>query len=198
MDSIDPPPLSLSLSLSRSFCSRPPAGTPRAFETIETGAWLQGAGSFVLLSPPSSPTWSSSELQVQVAFRTLSPDGLLLQLFGEADMMQYLSLSLSGGRIVMEFVSSSLSTPSRLETVSAYSNGNWYFVTAELAGRNAFLTVNMTEMRSTEVNLVMNFNFTDQIYIGGLSPETQADIGRYVPRTLHVCSCWKVQMLANF
>ena len=87
----------------------------------------------------------------------------------------------------MVFVSSSLATPTRLETTGVYSNGNWYVITAELAGRNASLTVNMTEMQFGEVQgLVMNFNFSDQIYVGGLPPVTQAAIGRYAPTTF-VC-----------
>ena len=95
-------------------------------------------------------------------------------------MMQYLSLSLSGGRVVMEFASSSLQNTT-LETSARgeYSNGNWYLVTAELSESNVTLTVNTTETVFTDaLNLVVSFNFSNQIYVGGLPRDVQANIGR--------------------
>ena len=93
-------------------------------------------------------------------------------------MMQNLSLSLSGGRVVMEFASSSLQN-TMLESNGDYANGNWYLITAELSERNVTLTINTTETVFTDaLNLVVNFTFSDQIYVGGLPPDIQANIGR--------------------
>ena len=99
-------------------------------------------------------------------------------MFGEVDMMQNLSLSLSGGRVVMEFASSSLQN-TMLETSGEYSDGNWYLVTAELSESNVTLTVNTTETVFTDaLSLVVSFNFSNQIYVGGLPRDVQANIGR--------------------
>ena len=74
----------------------------------------------------------------------------------------------------MEFALSSLGSMARAETTEVYNDGGFYYITAELDGRNGSLTINSTEtVTVSSTGIGSSFNSTGPVFIGGLPAQMQ-------------------------
>ena len=141
---------------------------------FESGAWLQGAGSFLLLNAPSTSIDIEFGTELTFSFRTLSQDGTILYIT-DANLVSYITVFLLEGLVVLEYSQTGLES-TRIQTTSTYSDGLWYSVSIIIDQQGVVLTVNGTEMVTGEAPTFMSgtFNSSNMFFIGGVSPQVEA------------------------
>lgn len=152
-----------SLSFLYNNTHRPPAEVPRLFES---GAWLQGAESFILLDIPSIEFGS----EFTFSFRTHSQDGTILYIINQ-NYVSYLTVFLYNGLVMLEYSQTGLDI-TQLQTTSTYSDNQWYAVSVVIEEQAVRLTVNNTETLSGNGPIFMlgAFNDTNYVFIGSTPP----------------------------
>ena len=137
-----------------------------AVRSFGSGVWFYGAGSYMRHSLQQQ--LESVQFEIQLYFRTFDELGLLL-FYPDENLMQYLVVYLSEGKVALDIKHSPLDSK-HLESESTYNFGLWYEITILVNGLNITMTVNGTETLFDSSSVVTDSSFTpsDTLFLGGI------------------------------
>ena len=130
---------------------------------FETGVWIQGSTSFILVDFTSQLPSTSEHFEINFSFRTFAFDGILIYLT-DITTTHYLLIYFDNGQIILNLSLSGLDF-TQLNTMDMYNDGQWYDIAVVLDGQSVTLTVGI-ETLNTNASFTSAFNPSGIISIG--------------------------------